>query len=370
MPSDPAEAIIVGGGLAGSTLAALLAEAGRSVQLLEKTSAPHDKMCGDFLSQEAIHYLSRSGIDAEALGAVPITAVRLVRRDILAEAALPFRALSLRRRILDEALLQHAARAGAKIHRGVRVQSIAHEGSRHTVQLDAGRTLSAPTLFLATGKHDLQGHFRKGGWQNDLVAFKMYFRLTPEQQASLTQHIELLLFPGGYAGLQPVDGGLANLCLLVTRRELHRCDSKWTRLLDHICRHSPHLARRLSGASSALDRPLALSSIPYGFLAPTPASGLWPLGDQSAVIPSFSGDGMSIALHSAHLAAAMYLNGEPPAAFTARMRRELRPGVTLATGLSHLLVRVPAAAAITRWRPSLLRRVATATRIPARCLLR
>ncbi len=364
------DALIIGGGLAGSTLAARLAQAGRDVLLLEKTSAAHDKMCGDFLSQEALHYLAMSGVDPVALGAVPLTAVRLAGLDILAEAPLPFRALSLRRRILDEALLQHAVHAGSAIRRGTRVQSISQKDSRHIARLDAESTVSGDAIFLATGKQDLQGQRRKGGWQNNLVAFKMYYRFSPLQHEALGRHIELILFPGGYAGLQQVDNGLANLCLLVTRAQLHRCGASWPTLLEYICRHSPHLARRLGGATPILDRPLSLSSIPYGFLAPSPGPDIWPIGDQSAVIPSFSGDGMSIALHSAHLAAAMFLNGDPSHAFAARMRRELRSGITLATGISQLLVRFPAAAALTRWKPSLLRYIASATRIPEHALLR
>ena len=364
------DALIIGGGLAGSTLAARLACAGRTVLLLEKTAGAHDKLCGDFLSHEALHYLARSGVDAAALGGVPVTSVRIARRDILSEIPLPFNALSLRRRILDEALLEQAVIAGASIRRGIRVQSISRRGPHHVARLDAERnTVSSSSIFLATGKHDLQGQPRRGGWQNNLVAFKMYFRLSASQQQALEQQIELILFPGGYAGLQPVDAGLANLCLLVTRQQLHRCGSSWPWLLEHICQHSPHLAGRLCAATPMLDRPLALSSIPYGFLAPAPVPNLWLLGDQCAVIPSFSGDGMSIALHSAYLAAAMFLNNDSSFAFAERMSQDLRPGIALATTISHLLIGLPAAVNLTRWSPSLLRHIASATRIPNRCLL-
>ena len=363
------DAIIVGGGLAGSTLAAALARAGRNVVLLEKSAAAHDKMCGDFLSHEALHYLSKSGIDYTALGGVPLSTVRVVSRGVLAESALPFSAVSLRRRVLDEALLQHAALAGTNIRRSVRAQSIFCQDQNVSVEIESEPPVSATSLFLATGKHDLRGQPRRTGWQNNLIAFKMYFRLAPAQQEQIARHIELILFPGGYAGLQPVDNGLANLCLLVTRRQFKLCGSKWTQLLETICHHSPHLAARLAGSAPTLERPLALSTIPYGYLAPTSVPQIWRVGDQSAVIPSFSGDGMSIALHSAHLAAAMYLKGESSTTFAARLRHQLRPGVTLATVISQLLVRVPQAVSILRLNPTLMSRIAFATRIPSRCLL-
>ena len=363
------DVLIVGGGLAGSTVAAVLGAAGRDVLLLERTTARHDKMCGDFLSQEALHYLEKSGVDPIALGGVALSAVRVARRELLAEARLPFRAVSLRRSVLDEALLQHAAASGSTIRRGVRAQSIFSEATKLGVRVESEEKLSATSVFLATGKHDLNGQSRKGGWQTNLVAFKMYYRLSSRQQEQIAGHVELILFPGGYAGLQPVDGDLVNLCLLVTRRHLKRCGSKWPQLLSSICDGSPHLAARLAGAIPTFERPLALSAIPYGYMASLSLPQLWRIGDQAAVIPSFSGDGMSIALHSAHLAAAMYLDGESSTAYAARLRHQLWPGITLATTISQLLVRMPQVASVLRSHPSLLSRFASATRIPAGCLL-
>ena len=85
-----AEALIIGGGLAGSALAITLARAGRDVVLVEKERAAHQKICGEFLSREAIHYLEALGIDLAALGAVPIDRLRLVRGNVIADVALPF----------------------------------------------------------------------------------------------------------------------------------------------------------------------------------------------------------------------------------------------------------------------------------------
>jgi flavin-dependent dehydrogenase len=83
---------------------------------------------------------------------------------------------------------------------------------------------------------------------------------------------------------------------------------------------------------------VTVATIPYGYVCRR-ADGLWRLGDQAAVIPSFSGDGMSIALHSAELAAATYLAGQPPALYQRRLARDVAPQVLLATALSHALVR-------------------------------
>jgi hypothetical protein len=278
--------MIVGGGIAGSALAILLAEAGRRVTLLERSAGPHHSVCGEFLSPEAIVYLRALGIDPLALGAQPITHVRLAARELIAETRLPRPALSLTRCTLDEALRTRAAEAGAVVQRGTNVERLTRSGDQWQAECvqSGGRraVLFASRAYLATGKYDLRGWARRAGtdrtadaypapsdlrqsnvlssaqhakgsltqppgqkehrmqaessgtngqpgtdgrpapWslQTNLVAFKMYFHLDPAQHAALAEHVELILFPGGYTGLQTVEGGAANLCTLLTRDRL------------------------------------------------------------------------------------------------------------------------------------------------------
>jgi flavin-dependent dehydrogenase len=360
-------ALVVGGGPAGSALALRLARAGRAVTLVEREAGPHDKVCGEFLSGEALGYLSALGLDSRALGAAPIATVALARGERFAEAALPFPALSLSRRVLDEALLAAAAGAGATLRRGERVTALERRNGGWFARLDGGDGIVAAEAFLATGKHDLRGWKRPAGAQGDLVGFKLHWRLSPVQAAALAGRVELYLFPGGYAGLEPVEDGLANLCLLVRQGRLAGLDGSWPRLLAAIRAACPGLDRRLTGAAACRERPLAAAAIPYGYVA-RHADGLWRLGDQAAVIPSFAGDGMAIALHSAALAAGAVLAGGTADAFQARLHRELAPQVRRAVLLSQGLVRPWSQAligAVAAMQPHSMRLVASRTRIAA-----
>lgn len=204
--------------------------------------------------------------------------------------------------------------------------------------MDHGEAFAGRDAFLATGKHDLYGWNRPPGKQNDLVAFKMYWQLAPAEAAELARHVELVLFPGGYAGLQLVEEGAANLCLLIQKTVFRKVGASWPALLVHLERHSSHLAARLQGATPLWERPLSLSSIPYGLVRQHAAEGLWRLGDQSAVIPSFAGDGMSIALHSSRLAAAMYREGRSAEAYQHRLALDVGRQVARASLLSRALV--------------------------------
>jgi flavin-dependent dehydrogenase len=358
------EHLIIGGGLAGSMLGIRLAAAGKEVTLLEKECGPHHKVCGEFLSREAVDYLRSAGLDPLALGAISLRLVRLAVRRTVVEAELPFPALSLSRHALDEALLERAIHAGCNVQRAAFVENLSPNTTGWEAHLRDGERFSARAVFLANGKHDLRGHDRGNAAQGDLVGFKMHWQLTPAQTAGLREAMDLFLFKGGYGGLSLIEREQANLCLVVKRARLRKLGG-WDALFGSILAAVPHIAQRLDGAQSLWERPLAVSSIPYGYLAGRP--GLWCVGDQAAVIPSFTGDGMSIALHSASLAAQMFLSGKSSEQYHAMLRRHLGRNMRLSTTLSQLMVsgigRALAPSALSLM-PASLRWIADATRIP------
>jgi flavin-dependent dehydrogenase len=364
-----AENLIVGGGPAGSMLALRLAAAGRRATLIEREAAAHDKVCGEFLSREAVHYLRQAGLDPLALGAQVIHSVRLSSGDKVVSSPLPFEALSLSRRALDEALLTKATQT-CEVRRGITVESLRPIDDHWIAHLTGGQTLRASDVFLATGKHDLRGFARPAGRQGDLVGFKLHFSLGPAKIDALRESMDLYLFPGGYGGLSLIEGDAANLCLVV-RRSVFQELGGWPHLIENILQGNLHLRWLLDGATPLISRPLAISPIPYGYLA-AESDGLWCIGDQVAVIPSFTGDGMSIAMHSATLAAQMFTAGRSSAEYTAALRAQIRRQMSLATWLSQACVTSAGRAAALSFlplAPMLLRWIAAATRIPPSSLL-
>ena len=365
------DTVIIGGGLAGAAAATLLAQAGKPPLLLERDAAPTDKICGEFLSTEAQAHLAALGFDVGRLGGAPIGRIRLVAGARSAEAALPFTAIGVSRRVLDAALLDHAAAAGAEIQRGVSVRGI-DGGSLAT---SAG-PLNAGTVLLGSGKHEVRGAARDTtGSIDDLIGFKQYFRVDAAAHAALAGMIEVHLFDGGYAGLQLIEGGVANLCLLVTRARFAALGRNWDALFSALLTE-PLLARRLADAQPLLPKPLTISGVPYGFIhraSPSDPARLFRMGDQAGVIPSFSGDGMSIALHSGRLAAHAVAAGSDAATYHARLCGDVARQIRLATWLQRagfsgigqrLMIGVIGIA------PALLGAIAGATRVPEPALRR
>lgn len=360
--------MVIGGGPAGAAAAALIAAAGHPVTLLERNASPTDKLCGDFLSGAAIAALRALGLDPSTMGAMPLRTVRLVHRQTAAETALPFSAIGLSRRSLDEALLSLAQQRGATILRNQTVRGLDRAPIGFTARTATAGPLSADTVFLATGKHDLRNLARPPR-PNGLLGLKMYYRLAPDQHAALHGCIELLLLRGGYAGLQLVDQGRAVLCLLLPAARYRRAGGRWDTMLDSLAAEAPVLARRLAGASPCLERPLAIAGMPYGHLhrsvrhAPP---GLFRLGDQACVVPSLAGDGISIALHSAVAATSTWLRGGSAADYHASFARQASAPMRFAA-LIHFACRAPAVqpvvvAACRGW-PATLGLAASLTRV-------
>jgi len=310
--------------------------------------------------------LNALGIDVASLGAVPINRVRLAAARRAAEAPLPFAAASLTRKALDTALIAESVAAGVRVERGRSVHLLSRtEANLWQATLDDGTTYEAPNAFLATGKHDLRGHGRAKD-PHQWVAFKMYYRLSTAQTADLADASELTLYSGGYGGIQPVEEGVTNFCCVVQRRYFARAGLSWEGLLAMMKRDCPHLAMRLDGAEPLLDKPIAITHIPYGYLRRVTEDGLYCIGDQAAVIPSFTGDGISIALHTARRATDAYLAGEPAPVFQPRLRSAMLPQMRLAeaaaNGLNNALARAVLPFCLRVW-PGAMRVTAKLTRV-------
>ncbi len=342
-----APTIIVGGGIAGAVAAATLARAGERPLVLERSRGPQHKVCGEFLSWEAADRIATLGFDLAALAPARIDRVRLVRGERYAEARLPRAAYGISRFALDDALLAHAARLGARVERGAVVRSLDAGDGLRVDGRHAGR------VFVATGKHDLRGARRAVAGQHVVagyVGFKAHFRLTSAETAALAGAVELHLLPGGgYAGLQLVERGIANLCLLTGT------GTSFVAMRGAIDAGAAMLARRLAGAEMLFDRPLAIAGVPYGFIH-RGGDPPWQrrIGDQFAVVHSFTGDGMAMAVATAALAAA----GADDAALRRAVAGPVRTSALLHASLAHA---APFAAA--RLCPALLTVAARLTRV-------
>ena len=78
---------------------------------------------------------------------------------------------------------------------------------------------------------------------------------------------------------------------------------------------------------------------------------------------------MSIALHSAEVAAELYLKGRTPTEYAKRLHNELHSSIALATTISRLMIATPELAHLLRAWPGLLSMLGNHTRVPQTTLV-
>ena len=170
---------MVGAGPAGSATTRLLADAGRSVLVVDRAEFPRDKPCSEYMSPEAVRILDRLGVVGalEAAGAVPLagTAVtaargaRLHGRFALAGRR-PFRptGLSVSRRILDQHSSLRRVRPGRRVLERTAVETLVYDaaGVAGAVVRDATAAAGRSPARLTVGADGLRSVVgrRLGGW--------------------------------------------------------------------------------------------------------------------------------------------------------------------------------------------------------------
>ena len=360
-PRTALPVIAVGGGLAGAAFAIELARHGVRVIVLESSRGPRHVVCGEFLSEEAQNLLGQLGVDPHTRGATSIERFRLVKGERHVITHLPFAAAGLSRYRLDEVLLETAERAGAEVVRGARVTRI-EPGTGTVIVREAERMWHAAAVCLATGKHSMRGFSRP---PSPTVGFKMHLQPTSAVR-DLARTVQLVFFRGGYVGACVVEDEILSLAWVMLDQSVRTVGSGWKEQSEYLARQSSRIGDLLVGARPLIKRPVAVAAIPYGYLRrQSIAPNIYPVGDQLAVIPSFTGDGIAIALYSGVAAARAFLAGQQADIWQHQMIRRLQPQFRLARGIGRLLetpmcgISLAAAKLV----PSLVRFAAAATRL-------
>ena len=302
---------IVGAGPAGSSAAISLIRKGYSVVLVDKSTFPRSKLCGDFLNPINWPLFDRLGVAEELLSLEheKITGFR-ISCFTGEEASFPFPhhrgqplyGLGLNRLYLDHLLLKRAEREGATILEGKKVRDLSNDGGQWTITLTdpwGDETLHSAFLIGADGRNSLvaerlglAGPREKKG---SFLAFQLHLRGVQ----GMNRQIQIHLFPGGYAGLAGVGGGITNLCFALEKQRA-KDHSSIESILENCLYKNPHLKDALKGSQQVSE---TQSTYPvHTSRRRSSGDGFVLLGDSAYAPEPITGEGVYFALKSANLA--------------------------------------------------------------------
>ena len=336
------DALIVGGGPAGATVAGLLARRGLKVAVAEKAPFPRRKVCGEYISATTWPILEELGVGAELAGRAgpPVERVGFFARDVAIDAPMPAPAQpqawgrAIGREVLDDVLLERARHDGARILQPVVVEGLCREGDAFVATLE-GEKLEARRVVLACGSWE-RGPFtpRIAARASDLLGFKARFA-----NATLPRGLmPLVLFPGGYGGLVHTDGGEVSFSCCIRRdvlsmaRRQHR-GSAGDSVLAHAMAHGRGIRETLAGAerrgawlSAGPIRPGIRRAVDHGICR---------VGNAAGEAHPLVAEGISMAIQSAWLLARHW---EDPQAYARAWRETFAARIRASSLFAALMV--------------------------------
>ena len=329
-PTVDADVVVVGAGPAGSATATHLARHGLRVSLLEKSTFPREKVCGDGLTPRGTRQLIRLGIDtSEEAGWLHNKGLRIyggerpfeLKWPVLAD--FPSYGLVRPRADFDELLARHAVAAGASLHeRSNVVEPIIDPRSSRIVGVRTkdGRRFTAPIVVAADGNSTRLSLAMGLNRREDRpmgVAVRTYYASPRHRDDYLESWLELwdgkpgksALLPG-YGWIFGMGDGTCNvgLGILNTSSAFGKTDYK-----DLLKRWLSNTPEAWGFRDQNMITPVRGAALPMGFnRQPHYGRGLLLVGDAGGMINPFNGEGIAYAMESADIAASAMVEAHEP----------------------------------------------------------
>jgi len=318
------DVIVIGGGLAGLFNAILLNRAGLKVTVIEKKTYPMHRVCGEYISNEVIPFLSTLDIDLDELNVA-----RINRLEVTAASGtklsqkLDLGGFGLSRFTFDNFLYQKALIEGINVLVGTRVEDVRFT-DEHFEVITPGETLVAPLAIGSFGKRsNLDQKLKRPFFYKRSPYLAVKFHLQMDFPQDL---IQLNNYKDGYCGVSKTDGDRYCMCYMAHRNDLRKYGSLQA-LEENVIRKNPYLDEIFRNAKFLLDKPEVINEISFEKKAPVDNHILMS-GDTAGMIAPLCGNGMTMAIHSAKILSEKIITHYKPASFNPEKRANLEQDYT------------------------------------------
>lgn len=296
------DVVIVGAGVAGSATAIHLSRHGRSVLLVDRSSFPRRKPCGEALFPTGLAELADLGVLPQLEeDSVSLASVRFTIDGCSAEAHIGWtgsQAIGVSRLKLDASLLDCAARAGVDVETDLDVRKLVSAAGRFEVEA-GGQTIDARVIVAADGLRS--GLRRQGGLSVDSRGRRYGVSAHVVLADAPPPRIDVYFERGYEVYITPLGGKVVNVAVLLDRSRVEELAGRLREGYVSLVGGVP----ALGSGFEFVDEPLAVGPFPAA------ATSAWRdnlvlVGDAAGFFDPISGNGMTLALVSArHCAAAI-----------------------------------------------------------------
>ncbi|MBA3706664.1 MAG: NAD(P)/FAD-dependent oxidoreductase [Bacteroidetes bacterium] len=292
---------IVGGGLAGLSLAIQMADAGYSCVLFEKNKYPFHKVCGEYISMESYDFIERLGLNLSEMNLPRINKLEVSSpKGKLLNHKLSLGGFGISRFLLDEKLAALAIEKGVTILEECKVNNILFPDEQFIIETGKGN-YTASVCVGAWGKRSnmdkkLDRDFIKNASrEKNYVGIKYHVKYNFPNDL-----IQLHNFKNGYCGISKVENDICCLCYLTDAENLKMHGGNIKKMETEILMQNPHLKKYFESAEFLFDEPATISQIKIGKKSAVDQHILM-LGDTAGFIAPLSGNGMSMALRGSYM---------------------------------------------------------------------
>ena len=295
---------IAGGGLAGLAYAILMAREGFQVALFEKETYPFHRVCGEYVSMESHPFLLRLGLQLDAMNLPRITRLQVSdTRGRILSSPLPMGGIGISRHLLDLELSRIARSVGVALHEGTPVDGIRYENGQMALLTRAGASTATVCLGAFGKRSSLDVKWKRAFISQKPDKLNNHIGVKYHIECDLPKDLIVLHnFENGYCGMSAIEDGRYCLCYLATAADMARCGNSIPRLEKEWLSRNPLLKELFTKSRFLFNAPVTISQVSFHKKSLIEDHVLL-AGDAAGMIPPLCGNGMSMALRAAQIAA-------------------------------------------------------------------